>query len=564
VVGKLKWTGEQNNNWYNPGNWVEIDLADGHESPAEYTPTICTDVIIASDAKYYPDLDAQASCNLITMEDRAMLKDSWLLTYTSASVELKLKPSERDRYVMLSAPLQDMYTGDFHFKNAAGQPQWGDFDINFFQQANPSVAGATAEANTFTASSGYVSTPLPLGTPFNLKLTSTSMNRDSVIRLPKPDMEYNAADGSSIQFGSGARANGGRFITESLMYPGGLTPLPVPANEGMALVQVVNPYMAYLKFSDFISSNSTTLNGGYYIWSGDVNDGFTGVIEGPNNRYLLTDDAVNGLSPDPDLIPPLQSFIVAKKNTAELPNVYVAQTFTTTSPAVNYTLRADNVLTGGFLRMTVKQGDAVASAALSYDLEASAAYGLRDLPAVDYDALPLSLYTVAQDDKPLMINSSDDFETGELPLGIRTASVGEAAVSFTGLDDFGYDVVLKDKLIGTEKLLTASDNTYDFTITDNGSIADRFVLDMTYTGKGITTDTDPTSPQSPKDGALIAHATDGGIMVSGLQPGTMMYVYDMEGRLVYSQHAAETQLIVPLPGGQYVVGNEGRSIKIMN
>jgi hypothetical protein len=474
---------------------------------------------------------------------------------------MSLKPSERGRYVMMTAPLTGMYSGDYHFTDGNGNPQWGDFSVNLFQQANPDTDGAGAAVNTFTSSIGSVGMTLGLDKPFNLRLTPTSQNRDSILHFPKTTTSYTpSGGGSSVALPRPAEV---KFIADNLVPSSGNYAMNVPSNAGMELVQISNPYMAYLKFDEFIAANPN-LQDGYYIWNGNTDDGFIGVLSGPNGRYYVT-KPVNWINSG--LIPPLQSFIVAKANgTSNVPTVIMSPGFTTTSPSVNYTLRAENVITGGFLRMTMTQGNATASAALAYDLEASASYGLRDLPAADYDALPLALYTINKENKTMLINSSDDFETNELPIGIRASSVGEATLSFDGLADFGHDVILRDKLTGTEKLLTAADNTYRFTLTDKGTVANRFVLNMTYTGKGITTHI-PSTPQSPKGEELIARATGGKIIVSGLKPGTMMYVYDMEGRLVYSHRVDDFQsstFSFQLPQGAYIIVNEEKRGRVMN
>jgi hypothetical protein len=75
---------------------------------------------------------------------------------------------------------------------------------------------------------------------------------------------------------------------------------------------------------------------------------------------------------------------------------------------------------------------------------------------------------------------------------------------------------------------------------------------------GTTTST----PQPPKGGALIAHTSEVGITVSGLHVGTMLYIYNMQGQLVYSLRVGvETRLIASLPAGAYIVVNDGRRVK---
>jgi hypothetical protein len=271
---------------------------------------------------------------------------------------------------------------------------------------------------------------------------------------------------------------------------------------------------------------------------------------------------------NPGIIPPLQSFLVAKKSgTANLAGVKMSPAFTTTRPSASYTLRAENVLTGGLLSITASQGNATASTALVYDLEASPGNDGGDLPTAVYDALPLTIYTLTNMQAPLLMNSSSDFEAGVIPVGMRVANAGEGKLTFDGLDSFGYDVYLTDRLMGVEKHLTSSDNAYNFTIAKTGNDAvevnDRFSLRMTYTGRGITTDTHqpPVSSQGEVD-LMVVSSADESITVSGLRPGTMLYVYDMEGKLVYQAKVNVTSIVLPPFRGQgVVITNDGRSVK---
>jgi hypothetical protein len=67
---------------------------------------------------------------------------------------------------------------------------------------------------------------------------------------------------------------------------------------------------------------------------------------------------------------------------------------------------------------------------------------------------------------------------------------------------------------------------------------------------------------SPKSVTVTPKAGAGGITVSGLHVGTMLYIYNMTGQLVYSQRVdVETRLIASLPTGAYIIVNDGRRAK---
>jgi hypothetical protein len=150
-----------------------------------------------------------------------MLKNPHVLEYDRARVELLLRPAGRGRFVMWSAPLLDMYPGDYHFKGADGQPRWGDVAMNYFQQVNPHYYGSEAQADMFTATFGEADQPLGLGKAFNLKVMATGATRDSAFIFPRTENEYRYSGGTLS--GPLTRTSGKRFITDGKTPDAGLT-----------------------------------------------------------------------------------------------------------------------------------------------------------------------------------------------------------------------------------------------------------------------------------------------------------------------------------------------------
>ncbi|GHV49488.1 hypothetical protein FACS1894181_08580 [Bacteroidia bacterium] len=187
VTPTMRWTGLTDSLWQNPANWVEVKS--GYEAPASFAPTTCVNVIIPSTVDYFPELVDSAYCADILMKDRAMLKNPHVLVYNNASVEIKLKPFERDRFVMWSAPLKNMYSGDYHYR-INGQPYFGDTYMNYFQEANPDFPTGQATAHHFTATTGSLDELLELGRAFNVKVATTTVTRDSLLRFPKTAPTY--------------------------------------------------------------------------------------------------------------------------------------------------------------------------------------------------------------------------------------------------------------------------------------------------------------------------------------------------------------------------------------
>ena len=122
-----------NNDWNKWDNW-----SDG-------TPYCCTDVIIPSGAKYYPELSGtvvagdEFCCQNIHFEPGGAVGDIVNLDYAQAWVEADMEPN---RYHLFSAPLNFMYTGDtFIPLDGSGNP----LDISYFQELN----GTSAPENRF-------------------------------------------------------------------------------------------------------------------------------------------------------------------------------------------------------------------------------------------------------------------------------------------------------------------------------------------------------------------------------------------------------------------------------
>jgi hypothetical protein len=418
-------------------------------------------------------------------------------------VEFKLKPSERDRFVMWSAPLKSMYSGDYHYKNGT-VPQWGDIYMNLFQQANPNGTGLAAP-NTYTATFGELGEPLGLGKAFNLRVFSTSLTKDGTLVFPQSNNSYTDANARYYNL---VRTDRAKFITHG--YPlnsSGVFAMPVTPNEGMTLIQVVNPYLAYLRFPDFRGANYGTgtanLSNGYYIWDGEINTGFT-VVSGTGNRYVTTPPSPPAFL---ELIPPLQSFFVAKPDTIGVKTLNMSPLWTTTAPVASYSLRAGQVTGGGILRIKASQDSKTGYALLVHSHNAFTARGEDDMPVLIYDEIPLTVYSLTPLRELMAIQASNFQTRSTVDLGLRIKDAGETRLEFSELETFGYNVFLIDKQLDREIDLQQTP-AYTFMVAKQGSGAlelnDRFSLRMEYTGKGVLTGVESVAPP-----ALRVFAQDG-------------------------------------------------------
>ncbi|GHT28525.1 hypothetical protein AGMMS49574_03020 [Bacteroidia bacterium] len=406
-----------------------------------------------------------------------------------------------------------------------------------------------AAQSNFTTTFGSVNQPLQLGKAFNLRVVTTSLSRDSILRFPGETDTYNG-----IPLGS--RPNKYKFVTQGVAQNAlGRFNLPVYSgtgptydNNGWKLVQVVNPYMAYLRADSFLQYNPALKNG-YYYWNGELDGSFKTVgVAGTGNRFVYEEQSTDGL---PNLIAPLQSFFVAKENpNSQVSAVVMSPRWTTASPPASYTLRSAQVTSGGVLYIRAIQGSRTSSAALVYDPEATSK---ADLPVLVYNEIPLTLYAFSPGREALSIRTSNDFQSRATDLGLRVMNAGEMKLEFSGLSTFGHDVYLQDRQLG--KTIDLQNNpVYTFTVAKPGADAielnDRFSLEMTYTGKGIVTG----SESAPAPAALQVSSKDGYLNVQS-QGGKIdqLQVYSLTGSLIYSSNSSSGHFNIPLPGGVYIV-----------
>jgi hypothetical protein len=513
-------------------------------------------------------LTAEATCADITMKDRAMIAGIHHLAYGSARVELALNAAERDRFIMWSAPLKSMYSGDYHFEDAANNPKWGDVYMNLFQHASPAGNSSAGIANSFTATFGDLDVSLLLGKAFNLKMTSTTANKDKPFAFPQTASTYTDVKTATYNV---PRAQGNRFILDK--DDGDPHALPVFNDvDGSYLAQVVNPYLAYLNVELFLQGNQSCLSDlGYVIWDGSTSSFTPHVAVGNiDNRFEIT--TVPSMSDPSGFIPPLQSFFVQKKESAPLGTdaITISALWTTTSipGGTPYKLRA-NAPETNILRIKAVQDKRVSYAVLHYNESTSPAYNSKeDMHKLFYqleeNVIPLEVYTFAPTREVLAIHSSSDFSQN-IPLGLRTDKAGSVTLEFSGMATFGHNVYLIDHAQSNKETDLQKNPTYTFTATKKSAgdkvieLNDRFSLRTTYTGIGLGNEVTGNATD------VNVSSRDGYIYVQSPFPVSILQVYNLAGALVYSSTAQSDYFRIQIGGQQaYIVKatmNDQYSIK---
>jgi hypothetical protein len=570
--GVMKWTGIVDTNWCDPRNWVEIKK--GTETAALSIPASCSDVIIPSDLKNYPMLTSAVSCAKITMQNRAMIAGIHWLTYATAQVELKLEPVERDRFIMWSAPLMNMYSGDYHFKKG-NAPYLGDVFMNVFQAKNPDDLSSVAKGNHFTPTFKNLGFELSPGQPFNLKLIATSSNKDSVFVFPKTEKSYTAIDATSYQASRNAYA--GKFMSDTVIAAGNRIPVPC-AMPGSNYIQVVNPFMAYLSIRNFLDNNKN-LENSVKIWNGRVNKqpnaapgDFITILpdKADGNRYIIDneEDWFKSKTDNTGYIAPLQSFFVRKINSKEtitLLNMNPVWTTTLSSSQLgNYILRADTKEIHT-LRIKATQHTESSATVLFYHPEATPDYNEEeDAYKLFSSETAVSVYSFSPTNDPLAIHTSNDFQRNVVRLGIRLKEAGQVTFHFSGMETFAHKVYLIDHSQNNKKTDIQQNPTYIFTVVKQSpndeviELNDRFSLVMQYTGDIETTN------QTIRNKNISITSRDGYIYVQTPYTAESIQIYSTAGALVYSTrmksdsyriqvNSSDTYIIKVTINGEYVV-----------
>jgi hypothetical protein len=465
----LVWTGNGNNaNWNDPANWYYPNNPDPSctECIPYQIPYTCTHVLIPEGRSHYPDLTPttsvptffpNTSCNHIRFAHGGEVMRTDSLHYTEAYVDLKI---ESNHWYMLSAPLQNMYTGDFYEKSP--NPFYDGFDGKglfvepmYFNVKNPQTGKKTASfewTGTFNGADSLLRAGQGLALWAGDASPLYTHHQDVLFRFPKSDTYYKYYNTNGTETGRVTptlnRTNKNRFIYEpTINKTTGATYGDVPlytspvANPGEPIL-VGNPFMAHLKFNEFVALNSADIEYEYKLAygvapSGDLTDGKVSdfvTYKQVGSTYITTDDSESSEFND---IAPMQSFIVISKNGAPHLKANIKQTETVAGVKLR---SASSTSTPDYLlEISSEQNQQPTSKALLLYMEnASNDY----VPAEDsYKLFPenslahVLVYLRSSDGYALDINSIGSLEQA-IPLGIRTNQKGVIRLKFEGTDKF--------------------------------------------------------------------------------------------------------------------------------
>lgn len=269
------WTGKTNFYWTNPENW----------NP-QTVPNANTDVIIPAGLTTYPVCLTGCTCRNIYIAAGARLEDQHLLTYTKAFVDISINTN---RYVRITPPLKETYSGDFFTKEQGGD--WSNLTPAQYKPTdgkngkNRVYPGATYQSifsETSTQRGNYGETAVSefvsgWANPKNALNTEykplqaidvwvdTKEDGVATFHFPSGATTYNYYDqnGKKQSFGENTprTAESGRFVYDNA-YANGIYDIEYDRNNvaGDPAFALGNPAMAYMDVTEFLR-----LNGGSNI-----------------------------------------------------------------------------------------------------------------------------------------------------------------------------------------------------------------------------------------------------------------------------------------------------------
>jgi hypothetical protein len=564
----LVWTGAAGTSaWNTPGNWSNNQV-----------PGSAAVVEIPGGLSNYPVLTATTAVGEIHFQPGAEIGNQHFLNNYKAFVQYDFKAnSTRNRWHMLSVPLQEAYPGDFTF---GGYPL--TWVRNFTtEKDNGGVAQAgweTAHRNTtpFGAGSGFVVWLDEEDGGKGLKLS------DGILELPffaDPEsanvhytQEYSELTGKST-FYNFKPVNGGGYekdLSENQRYEVDRTTSAYllagadvnedlrfgADNGGLEFALVGNPFMASLDFNNLQAANSEKIAPTYQVWTGA---GYTGYSISVNSHAFGILNRASVADPLTHYIAPLQSFIVQKTVGFE-PGENEVLAFNTSMTEVNTAK----------LRSVASDANTLDIVARNEEAEVLTFIAQREggqTALCNLDARKLmngisrvpEIYTLKPSGNGRTAVGANliDGNNQLIPLGLATSYAGDISFTFTGMDNYQAAISLVDIAANREIDLTGLDS-YEYTFhytpaQSNGQVVaneDRFFIRFSPTNL--------TGLPELASASITVYGTEGLIHLvsSNANPINQVSAYNLQGALVYESEALNTAYYTTrqaLAPGVYVV-----------
>ncbi|MCD7974009.1 MAG: FG-GAP-like repeat-containing protein [Candidatus Azobacteroides sp.] len=544
----LIWTGlAEDQDWHNYENWYNPNSS---LYPNGNVPRACTNVLIPDVVSNYPDLTPgrtlydyypTSECANITFEHGGEIAQPNSLHYDAAYIQLSLLGN---RWYMLSAPLQDLYPGDFYVHD----PNPCDDDVfvytRLFCMANPHTNHYVAADWTGTFHNPNVAMGCGMGFSAWLDDKQPDLNiHDSIaFTFPKNDPYYtvygtNCTPNFRVKLD---RNNEHRFIFEPNRNPAtGEITLSSVATAAEQLTIVGNPFMATWDFEQFYNYNSAYIKPYYQILDADDGNFISFHIGGASSGNLTRH------------IAPMQSVLVESTN--PFSELYTYASMTTTQAGAK--LRAAGTYPAlDILSVSATKGEQSNKAVLVHHAEGVREEMFQPVPKVFMEDVttPVSVFLINEEGKYMDISHQESLEGKCIPIGIRTCETGKIRLDFEGTNRFApeYEVYLTDTAQEQPKQINIRIFPYyEFEkTTEELFIPDRFYLSF------VSRTTEYRKPKEPVlNTGVEIFPSNGKISIRSVD-GTFLKdvkIYDLQGKLIWQQNNIDTyHTEVSLQGNQ--------------
>jgi hypothetical protein len=449
------WTGAYSNDWTNSLNW-------SNGVPCSVTNVVVPNV--ATSGVAYPTISSGVSCKTITFKPGGAVLGLQYLTYEKAIIKTQL---QREKWYTLTAPLKQMYAGDYAF---SGSPV---AQMRLFDQINPdSLSNGVTYVGTWTRGFSNPAVALTPGSGFAYLVNQKTYNYPGAITFVTSDIQITFprtnTDGSLMtqyypySTYSGALLSPPWTVTKDANYAyrfaaenasNLISDVSYSLKQGLNLIG--NPLMTHLDFNKLYAHNSSVISNNVKFWNGTT---FTSYIAGSTLNA-----SVSSASNVTNIIPPMQSFFVVAYNnsttlTVDIDNDYVANN--------SMNLRSASSTQPEILYVESSNGSYQSTSSICHKNGADNSYDNNDAFKLftQIKHVP-EVYTIAGD-VALDINQFQDYPY-TTPLCFKTDS-GTVNLTFNGLDNFDSDVIIElinTKTGETQDLREAS--TYTYTVEPN-------------------------------------------------------------------------------------------------
>ena len=629
VPDVLVWqpTGESFNGWGKDENWkgvVDInadgiiddkDQIDSTKLIEGYVPMAGTKVIIPKlnnpllypyivpeeEHNHYPMTvyHDQHKCDTIYFADSAHINNQHLLEYQAAFVDMEIPVGT---WTMVSAPLQDLYAGDFFIPHSGDYNTDGEiieehnpFKVSSFQGSRSSYAAYAFYASYYnravknwytdgsvkeTTSTDFVMSnslgdAIHVGSGVQLMGFGLANDKDLNIRLPKPDTQYTSSGGQQTVTIDKKDAHRLAFTPNK---EGNMT---ITLNNVLAdsLYVFGNPTMAFINMHEFLHANDEVLEHVYYRFQGEAWQAYTSATASidrflpPMEAVLLKakdkestsiqvelstlqltlDNRINPLSEhtDPAII---------RKTSAKAPVEDNSQPAVMTIYAITDKAYARTVLATSPTAHDYYHSDEDALF-ISSGVEAGTSSVLRT---------PMNMYTVAEQ-VPMMADVRQGISSIPLSMLVYEKNrQSQMTLAFYLSQNWNKEVYLLDSITGARTRIL---NGLMLTVPmpDNHQLRYYIEGPDEYIGSNVNQENTPTGMEqenaSHTQMAAWTHSPARGILhIWANQPMQSIQVYDLVGREIMVQSLDATQhTFNHLPSGIYVVGirtQDGQSIHL--